>query len=344
MRSALSWAAGRGESEVGLRLAGALWRFWWMRDYFEEGRRWLEEALTRGGGAPAARGKALEGLSWLLVLQGNLDRAETAAEEGLKLSAKAGLESSLEASLRGTLGDVVRSRGEHQRAKELFEESVRLYREIGDRWGVAWTLGGLGNFFYDQEDYERAKELFQEGLTLSRELGGAQPLDVYLSSLGHVYLLEGDYEQSTTLFEEAATLLRERGRRGGLEFAVDNLGWAALLGKDYERAKALHEESLVLCRELGDKLIASESLEGLACAAGGKGDAERAARLFGAAEALREAIGYLQTPRESTLRKPFLEAARAFIEDEAWQEAWREGRKMTFDESVSYALEEDADG
>jgi predicted ATPase/class 3 adenylate cyclase len=344
MRSALSWAAGRGESEVGLRLAGALWRFWWMRDYFEEGRRWLEEALTRGGGAPAARGKALEGLSWLLVLQGNLDRAETAAEEGLKLSAKAGLESSLEASLRGTLGDVVRSRGEHQRAKELFEESVRLYREIGDRWGVAWTLGGLGNFFYDQEDYERAKELFQEGLTLSRELGGAQPLDVYLSSLGHVYLLEGDYEQSTTLFEEAATLLRERGRRGGLEFAVDNLGWAALLGKDYERAKALHEESLVLCRELGDKLIASESLEGLACAAGGKGDAERAARLFGAAEALREAIGYLQTPRESALRKPFLEAARAFIEDEAWQEAWREGRKMTFDESVSYALEEDADG
>ena len=67
---------------------------------------------------------------------------------------------------------------------------------------------------------------------------------------------------------------------------------------DHEHAEALHEESLVLCRELGDRLIASESMEGLACTAGTKGEAERAARLFGAAEALREAAGYRQAPRE----------------------------------------------
>src|SRR5215212_8988240 len=344
MRAALSWAVGRGDSEMGLRLAGALWRFWWVGGYFDEGRRWLEEILAEEDGAPAVRGKALEGLSWLLVLQGELDRAEAIAEKGLKLSAEAGLENSLVASLRGTLGAVVRSRGEHERAKELFEDSVRLYREIGDRWGIAWTLGGLGNFFYDQGDYERAKELFEEGLALSRKLGGAQPLGDYLSSLGHVYLLEGDYEQATALTEEAAALLRARGRRDGLEFVVDNLGWAALLSGDYERAEALHEESLKLCRELGDKLIASESLEGLACAAGAKGHAERAARLFGSAGALREAIGYLQAPRESALREPYLEAARASIEERTWQEAWGEGRKMIFDESISYALEEKADG
>jgi len=159
-----------------------------------------------------------------------------------------------------------------------------------------------------------------------------------------VYLLEGDYEQATTLTEEAAALLRARGRRDGLEFVVDNLGWAALLSGDYERAEALYEESLMLCRELGDKLIASESLEGLACAAGAKGHAERAARLFGSAGALREAIGYLQAPRESALREPYLEAARASIEERTWQEAWGEGRKMIFDESISYALEEKADG
>ncbi len=84
------------------------------------------------------------------------------------------------------------------------------------------------------------------------------------------------------------------------------------------RAEALHEESLVLCRELGDKLIGSESLEGLACSAGAKGEAERAARLFGAAEALREAVGYQQTPRERSLREPYLAAARSRVGKAAW--------------------------
>jgi len=126
MRAALSWTVGRGESELALQLAGALWRFWWVGGYFDEGRRWLEEILAEDDGTPAARGKALEGLSWLLVLQGELDRAEAIAEKGLRLSDEAGLENSLVASLRGTLGAVVRSRGEHERAKELFEDSVRL--------------------------------------------------------------------------------------------------------------------------------------------------------------------------------------------------------------------------
>jgi predicted ATPase/class 3 adenylate cyclase/Flp pilus assembly protein TadD len=336
-RAALTWTIGRGESELGLRLASALWRFWWIGGYFDEGRKWLEETLAKGDGAEA-RGKALEGLSWLSHLQGDLDRAEAVAEEGLRLSAEGGVESSTVASLQGTLGDVVLSRGEHKRAKELIEESVRLYREIGDRWGVAWTLGGLGNLYSDQGDYERARKLYEEGLALSRELGGAQPLGDYLYSLGHMYLLEGDYERATTLTEEAAALLRERGRGGGLESVVDNLGWTALLRGDYEQAEALHKESLVLCKELGDRLIASESLEGLACTSGAKGDAERAARLFGAAEALREAVGYLRAPRESALREPFLEGARASIEGRTWEEAWRKGQKMTFDESVSYAL------
>ena len=338
MRTALSWAIEQGEGELGQRLAGALWLFWWMGGYFDEGRRWLEGILAEDSGAPAFRGKALEGLSWLSHLQGDLDRAEAVAEEGLKLSAEAGVETSTDAALRGTLGDVLFSRGEHERAKGLIEESIRLYQEIGDRWGVAWSLGGLGNLASDQGDYERAKELYEEGLTLSRELGGAQPLGDYLYSLGYMYLLEGDYEQATTLTEEAEELLRERGRGSGLELVLDNLGWATLLRGDYERAEALHEESLVLCKELGDRLIASESLEGLACTAGVRGAAERAARLFGAAEGLREAVGYRQAPRESAMRKPYLDAARVPIEGKTWEEEWAEGRKMTFDESVSFAL------
>jgi predicted ATPase len=340
MRAALTWAIEQRNSELGLRLAGALWRFWWMRGYFDEGRRWLDEVLAEGGGTLPARLKVLDGVSWLANAQGDLDRAEEAAEEGLRSSDEAGIEGSVAASFRGTLGDVAQNRGDPEKAKRLFEESVRLYREAKDRWGVAWALGGLGNLFNVREDYERAKELYEEGLALSRELGQSELQSAYLISLGHVSLLEGDFERAIALNEEAAALHQERGRRGGLEFALDNLGWAALLHGDHDRAETIHKESLALCRDLGDKYIGAESLEGLACAAGARREDERAARLFGAAWALREAVGYRLVPRERALREPYLLAARASAEEAAWDEAWEEGRKMTFTEAVSYALKE----
>ena len=339
MRAALSWVIGRGESELGPRLADALWRFWWMGGYFDEGRRWLEEILAQNDGAQAPRGKALEGLSWLSRLQGDLDRAEALAEEGLELSAEAGVETSTVASLRGTLGDVVRSRGEHERAKELFEESVRLYREIGDRWGVAWSLGSLANVAGDRGDHEQAKRLYEEGLALSRRLGDASALGVYLVSLGYEYLLEGNLEKAAELNEEAAALFRKHGRRGDLQYALVNLGWAALLQGDHERAAASYQECLVLCRELGDRLTASESLEGLACSAAARGEATRASVLFGAAETLREATGYQLASRDRSLREPYLVAVHAQLGEAAWSAAWEEGRSMEFEDAVVYALE-----
>jgi predicted ATPase/class 3 adenylate cyclase len=345
VRAALFWTIEQGEAELGLLLAGALRPFWYARGHFDEGKRWLTETLAQGERASAlARVKALEGLSWLADVQGDLLKAEAAAEEGLRLSATAEIKSSLPASLQLILGDVAEQRGDYERAKVLFEESRKIYVEAGDRRGVAEAIGGLGNLYYDRGDYERAKELYEEGLALSRELGGAQPYSTFLISLGYELLLQGDYEQATALNEEAAALLREHGLRGGLEHALDNLGWAALLRGDYERADALHKDSLMLCRELGNELVASESLEGLACIAGARGETERAARLFGVAEALRESVGYRQVPRELAIREPYLTAARASTEKTVWEEAWGEERRMKFEEAVSYALMENKNG
>jgi predicted ATPase/class 3 adenylate cyclase/Tfp pilus assembly protein PilF len=343
MRAVLAWAIEGRNTELGLRLAGALRPFWYARGYFDEGRRWLEAALAKGreGTPVAARTKALEGLSWLADAQGDLDRAEAAAEEGLQLSTKAGIESNLAASLQVRLAEAAETRGDYGRAKDLYQESLSHYRETGDTRGIALTLGGLGTLYSDQGDYERAKQLYEEGLVIARKLGGPQLLGAFLNSLGHVSLLKGDSERAMALTEEAVTLLQEQGHRGGLEYALDNLGWAALLRGDHERAEGLHEQSLVLCKELGDRLIVSESLEGLACSAGIRGEGERAARLFGASEALREAIGYRQVFGEHALREPYLMAARNSIAGEVWETAWKEGREMTLEEAVSYALREE---
>jgi len=318
-----------------------LGEYWYAQGHYREGKGWLEGLLAKDGGRAlaATRAKALEAVGWLANERGDIEGAEAAAEEGLTLSAQAGIESTRKASFLRMLGATSRIRGDHERATELYEESLALSRETGDRWGIAHSLVNLGSTALIRGDHERAKGLYGEGLILSRELGGAQPLADFLISLGYTLLLEGNYERATTLNEEAAALLREQRHSGDLQYAVDNLGWAALVRRDHQGARKLFEESLRLCWELGDRTIAAESLEGLACVAEAGGEAKRATRLFGAAEALRDAVGYHQTPKERALREPFLDAARSRLGEARWEAIWAEGRVMTFEEAISYALE-----
>ncbi len=93
--------------------------------------------------------------------------------------------------------------------------------------------------------------------------------------------------------------------------------------------------------DTGEKLAVPETLLGLACVAEARGEAERAARLFGACEALPEAMGITPEPWESALQEPYLAAARSRLDEAAWQKAWTDGRAMTLEDAVAYALEED---
>jgi predicted ATPase/class 3 adenylate cyclase len=342
MRAALSWTLEHEEAELALRLGAALRWFWNMGGYYGEGRSWLEATLAKDGGSSAeVRARVLEGLGWLANRQGDLDRAEETAEEGLKLSAEAGLGEVVAADFQDVLGDAARHRGDYERAAEMLEQSLAVHREAKDTKGVAWSLGNLANVVSDRGNYERAKALYEEGLALARYLGGAELLGVYLINLGDEYLLEGNTERAIALNEEAAELFRER--KGALQVALNNLGWAALIRGDRPKAEALHEESLVMCREQGDRLTGSDSIEGLACAAGARGEAERAARLFGAAEALREAAGYQQASRFRSLREPYLAATRLRVDGATWTAMWDEGRSMTFEDAIDYSLEKSTD-
>jgi predicted ATPase/DNA-binding SARP family transcriptional activator/DNA-binding CsgD family transcriptional regulator len=341
MRAALSWARERGEDEVALRLAGALGWFWESHGHYSEGRRWLEEALAQDDRASvAARVKALDRLSSLVEGQGDLDRAEALAQEGIKLSEQAGLGGSVAAMFLRTLGWIAMIRGNYAQMKEVFEESLGLSRDADDKWGIADALLGLGTAINSLDDRERGKELYQEGIRLARELGYAAALARFLLSLGYTLLLEGDYERGAALNEEAVAVFREHGYKGDFELALDNLGWAALLQGDYDRARPSYQESLTLCKELGDKMIASESLDGLACIAAAEGEAERAARLFGAAEALREAVGHHHMPEDDALREPYMATARSQLDEASWEEAWVEGRAMSMEQAIDHALSE----
>ncbi len=344
LRGALSWALERGEPELGLHMAVAFWWFWEARGYFDEGRRWLEQALAKGGRASSARARALDGVGYMALGLGDVDRAVAAAEEGLKLRAQLDIEASVAASLLRLLGITAEIRGDYEQATELSRESLALGREAEDKYTVVWSLLNLGRVSSVQGDHERATQFYEEGLALCRESGYTTPLPNFLSALACEFMLQGDQERAMTVNSEATALVRKQGANLGgharIPGTLERLGWAALLRGDQEQAKTWHEENLRLSQKLGNKLMATESLEGLACAVGTKGEAERAAKLFGAAQALREAIGYQQSPSERAVQEPYLVAARSRIE-ERWEAALAEGRAMELEEAVEYALSEE---
>ena len=342
LRAALSWTFERGEAELGLRLAGALEWFWEAHGHYSEGRRWLEKAWEMKRRASAAvRAKALFAVCQMAHLQNDTDRAEATALEGIELCAESEIDDSFAALFRWKLGYAMRLRGNYERAKELLEESLTLSREADDKWGIADALLELGIISLYLDDHERAKECYEEGIDLCRRLGYGLRLADLLNSLGYVFLLEGNFERGATLSKEAAVLYRGRGYKGGLQWALNNVGWAALLQGNHQRAKASFEESLTLCSELGDRLTASECLEGLACISGAEGHAERGVRLFGAAEALREAVGSEHIPEEDALREPYLATTRFRLDEASWEASWAAGRAMSIERAVEFAHSEE---
>jgi tetratricopeptide (TPR) repeat protein len=351
MRAALSWSLGQGEdAEIALRVGAALGEFWYWQGHFGEGLRWLEEALAKSSPAPrAARAKALYRVSWLALLQGDLDRAIGAGEDGLELKGverfRTASGDSTASNLRRALAMAVGNRGELDRAMELLEESLALSREAGSTRGAAHSLWALGVTCMLGGELDQATELLEEALTLWRASGDPAIIAGILTHLGHTLLLQGDLERATAVSEEAASMLRERTNRNHyLAEVLENLGWAALLQGSSEQAKALFAESLGLRRELGDKLTAPNTLEALASAAAAQGEAERTARLYGVVEKLNEVMGTPQDAGEDALTGSYLAAARSQLDEAAWQEAWAEGRAMTLEQAISYALEEEEAG
>ena len=133
-------------------------------------------------------------------------------------------------------------------------------------------------------------------------------------------------------------MFREQRHRVYLALDLAYLGWAALLRGDSERARRVLTESLGLQKEVDEKPAASWSLGALACVAEAQGDAGRAARLFGAAQALREAMGLQQEPGVSKLQEPYLAGARSQMDETSWEAAVAEGQAMSFEDMIEYAL------
>ena len=348
LRAALTWALDQ-ELPTALGIAGSLWRFWYMRGYFSEGRDRLAQVLALAGAAPAdpdaaaaltapatlvRQAKVLNGSGVLRYVQGDIEEAKHFFAQSLDLCRAVGDKPGITAALNN-LGAVAVQQGDYVAAMQIHEEALALRREMGDKWGVASSLGNLGGAAMAIGDYGRAVQYSEEALVVRRELGDKHSIAITLNNLGALAAYQHEYARSVELHEEALAIRRELGDRQGISISLSNLG-RSLLGQGAPaRARLFLEESLAIRQELGDKAGLLEVMEGLAGVAVADGYATGATRLLSAVAVARETLGAPLPPVDEDEYAALLAAVRARLTPDSFAAAWAVGRTMTSEQALA---------
>lgn len=339
LRAALQRALEFGEDDIALRIAGAVWRFWQIHGHVEEGAKWMQAILERTTAQESvARAKSLWGAGWLGMVMGTLGQARVYFEEGANLSRRLGNQRYLGLSLHG-LGAVARAQGDFTHSRTAFEESLPLFQALKNTEDVAWTFEHLGATALDQGEFEQAAAYIQQGLTLFRELGQRWPCAEALTFLGHAALQQARYNQAKQHYEAARAIYEELDDHPNIATLNSYIG-AALFGlENYEQAVGLYKENLIISHSLNNYWGVVWGVERLAEAAEHSGQRMDAARLRGAADALRRLTGVLWHPGfHSQYNEPLFAALKAALGATEWERLWAEGQAMDIDGAVSYAL------
>ena len=331
LRRAFEFAQESGDPVAPLRIAGPLDRYAYLRGRYHEVRQWMDAAVTSCPDAPAAlRAKALLGGGRLALLQCDYAPAVRRLEAALRLYRELGDPRGIASSLQ-VLGSVAREQGRYARAVELHAESLAIAEAAEDRWGVASAHGYLAFASWLQRDFGRAAEEASIALVKFRDLGDIEGAAWSLISLGTVARYQGDVERASVLLTESLALSEGIGFREGIAWSAEQLGLLAAVDGD-PAAISLLRRSLELHSELRDQWRMSSVLEDLAAIALAQGNAPQAARLLGAAEAIREAIGTVIAPCERLQHNQTTRAVRTALGDDAFDAALRQGQLAPMDE------------
>jgi predicted ATPase len=341
LHAALAWSkANQDGVEIGLRLAAALYYYWFLLGYLGEGRTWLEGMLARTASSDrsVARGWALLNAGWLAGAEGDYEAASLRAEESLSIVREA-QDKRLIGWAESLLGFVRLFQGNTVAARPLLEESRTLFKDLGDAWGEAFTLYQLGSVAYLSGDPAVARTHFEESLRLFQKQGDVLYASSELIHLKVIASILSNEETARSLDQQLQLLMQQARNRGALGLYLITIGdmWLHRY-RDEQQAKALYREGLSLWRDLqrveqGISLV--KALAGLAEVAAAQGQAERAGRLFGAADSLLPSASIY---REEVNKRVM--AARAHLDPATFEAGWAAGQAMTVEQAITLALQD----
>jgi predicted ATPase/DNA-binding XRE family transcriptional regulator len=374
-RAALQWALGT-DVPSGLRIAAIPWRFWIRRDYFQEAGDWLGQLLECYPTSDALRAYALAVYSNYFFFRGDMKKASEAAEEALQL-ARSLSDRSTEALALFILGKIIGAPGDHSGGAPFFEQSLAIYRALGDKIGQATALMRLA---IHHSDPAFSLSLILESLNLHRDLDNLYDMAFCLIHLARHAIYGGDFSSPSAWLEEARTLCHALGAQADEADAINISGLLAYWKGNYQQALTCFEQAIALDEKIGNpywglwprvnrayvflregndqqagKIFKAclrqfekdgspigvvYTLEGLASLYVSRAQPERAVRLFACADAKRKKLGNPRPPIEQSDVDQDITTCLAKLGEAAFSDAYDDGQSMALEEAVAYALEE----
>jgi predicted ATPase/DNA-binding XRE family transcriptional regulator len=315
----------------------------WIAGNFDEARSMLEESqdICLGLGIDGERVLA-EALYLLAMITrttgGRRDIAASYCEQSFELYRRCGDRWGM-AFARFYSGLVAKDAGDEVSALAWLEQSLDLFRQLGDRWGMARSSQLLGQLFLKQGLYEKARLYFDEHLRVDEGLGFKQGIVVALYDLGDLHRYQCQYDQAENYYEKSQSLCREYSLKIDRGYNLYSLGMLALQRNNYPLAMQFFTDYFKLIRRSLEKISACDFLTGSAAVAGGQDHPSRAARLFGAAQAIFETTDYRIPSFDRAEFDRHIQIARDQLGEKSFEALAAEGRAMTLEQAVDYALE-----
>jgi predicted ATPase/DNA-binding CsgD family transcriptional regulator len=378
VRAALGWALNGGDPALGVSLALRLWRYWYLRGTWIEGRGWLETALaTDRATTDADRLNLLHGIGAFSFALGDYPTAGERLDGALAL-ARAAADNGKIAAIQVSYAHLERERGDVGAAVVRLEEALTLYRAAGDAESVARVLSDLGVLARRRGDVARAAELLDEAMALQRRSGDRSGLSKTLHGVAAARRLLGDTAGARAALEEARVIHRALGARSNEAYALNNLANLAAGAEDLAAEIAYYEEALAIFQEIGEAageglvllnlstahwnsgdrgrafdcarvslsrnrplgrpLLLSLGLWAMADHAAAAGARELAARLHGAGEAAQAASDEVVPDEDRRTHDATVATLRRRLGEARFDHLVEEGRRLTLDEAIAEAL------
>jgi non-specific serine/threonine protein kinase len=342
-RLALDWTQ---QSELGaqsgLRLADALSEFWLTRGYLVEGRERTASALNhaRSFERTALFAHVLCDAAWYASFQGDFSGARSFANESLGIFRELGDRLGISNALQ-VLGTVAIDSKGYALAESTLQEALQIRRDLTNV-SVTSLLATMGWAAFGLGDYALAKQRLNEALNLSLAEGRRAIASAVLGGLAEVDLREGRYESASKLIEESLSIQKVVGDRWRIGVALGVWAWIAVLQHDWDSAFSRLRESAKIRTEIGDKGGLVWCLEKWGQVALGKENGEKAVKIFSAAASIRAAMGSSMDPFDQSEYENNIASLRDLLGEGKFKMAWDQGRALTLDAAIAFALEENS--
>lgn len=236
------------------------------------------------------------------------------------------------------LGALSDYQGDYANARRCFEETLSIYRALGERRRIAAALNNLAMVSTYQLDFDTARRLYEDSLAIKRELGDVWPIANTLDNLSQTSMYQHDYAAALNYAEEAVTLFKQTEDPTGVAISMGNVGDALLHLGRFDEARLALKDSLTRLTDIGEKDGIADALERFAALALIEDQPSRAATLFAAAAAIRHAIGTVPVPPDRAELEANIATVKSGLDVAEFNRAWQTGQTLPVEQAVALAL------